>query len=158
MRLIRALRDCKQRSSTVSKKAPTASKKASPFWAQRMPGRVRERVHKNGECPRDSLWPFGPQAPAYLSGAMRVSPHSPRWLLKRPRDTPWALGACAMTTNFLVLPVRGCEIWRDRASQTHSPSQRESYSGRGGEAEIACSIQPVQGATKQRRRYAFVSA
>ena len=33
-RLIRALRDCKQRSSTVSKKAPTVSKKASPldFW------------------------------------------------------------------------------------------------------------------------------
>ena len=28
--LIRALRDCKQRSLTVSKKAPTASKKASP--------------------------------------------------------------------------------------------------------------------------------
>ena len=31
VRLIRALRDCKQRSSTVSKKAPTASKKASPI-------------------------------------------------------------------------------------------------------------------------------
>ena len=31
MRLIRALRDCKQRSLTVSKKAPTASKKLSPF-------------------------------------------------------------------------------------------------------------------------------
>ena len=30
VRLIRALRDCKQRSSTVSKKAPTVSKKASP--------------------------------------------------------------------------------------------------------------------------------
>ena len=30
MRLIRALRDCKQRSSTVSKKAPTVSRKASP--------------------------------------------------------------------------------------------------------------------------------
>ena len=29
-RLIRALRDCKQRSLTVSKKAPTVSKKASP--------------------------------------------------------------------------------------------------------------------------------
>ena len=29
--LLRALRDCKQRSLTVSKKAPTASKKASPF-------------------------------------------------------------------------------------------------------------------------------
>ena len=29
--LIRALRDCKQRSSTVSKKAPTVSKKASPL-------------------------------------------------------------------------------------------------------------------------------
>ena len=30
VRLIRALRDCKQRSSTVSKKTPTVSKKASP--------------------------------------------------------------------------------------------------------------------------------
>ena len=30
-RLIRALRDCKQRSLTVSKKAPTVSKKASPW-------------------------------------------------------------------------------------------------------------------------------
>ena len=32
VRLIRAFRDCKQRSLTVSKKAPTVSKKASPFW------------------------------------------------------------------------------------------------------------------------------
>ena len=31
MRLIRALRDCKQRRSTVSKKAPPVSKKASPL-------------------------------------------------------------------------------------------------------------------------------
>ena len=31
VRLIRALRDCKQRSLTVSKKTPTASSKASPF-------------------------------------------------------------------------------------------------------------------------------
>ena len=31
VRLIRALRDCKQRSLTVRKKAPTVSKKASPF-------------------------------------------------------------------------------------------------------------------------------
>ena len=31
VRLIRALRDCKQRSLTVSKKAATGSKKASPF-------------------------------------------------------------------------------------------------------------------------------
>ena len=30
MRLIRASRDCKQRSSTVSKKTPTVSRKASP--------------------------------------------------------------------------------------------------------------------------------
>ena len=30
MRLIRALRDCKRTSSTVSKKAPTVSRKASP--------------------------------------------------------------------------------------------------------------------------------
>ena len=32
VRLIRALRYCKQRSLTVSKKAPTVSRKASPFW------------------------------------------------------------------------------------------------------------------------------
>ena len=31
VRLVRALRDCKQRSLTVSKKAPTVSKKASPI-------------------------------------------------------------------------------------------------------------------------------
>ena len=31
MCLIRALRDCKQRSLTVSKKAPTVNKKASPL-------------------------------------------------------------------------------------------------------------------------------
>ena len=31
VRLIRALRDCKRRSLTVSKKAPTVSKKTSPF-------------------------------------------------------------------------------------------------------------------------------
>ena len=31
VRLIKALRDCKPRSSTVSKKAPTVSEKASPF-------------------------------------------------------------------------------------------------------------------------------
>ena len=36
MRLIRALRDCKQRSLTVSKKAPTVSKKASPDLLTRM--------------------------------------------------------------------------------------------------------------------------
>ena len=29
--LIRALRDCKQRGSTVSKKAPTVNRKSSPF-------------------------------------------------------------------------------------------------------------------------------
>ena len=32
MHLIRALRDCKQRSLTVSKKAPTVSKKLPPFF------------------------------------------------------------------------------------------------------------------------------
>ena len=32
MRLLRALRDCKQRSLTVSKKAPTVSKKAWPLF------------------------------------------------------------------------------------------------------------------------------
>ena len=34
VRLIRALRDCKQRSLTVSKKAPTVSKKLLPFMAR----------------------------------------------------------------------------------------------------------------------------
>ena len=32
VRLIRALRDCKQRSLTVSKKTPTVSKKRFPLW------------------------------------------------------------------------------------------------------------------------------
>ena len=41
MRLIRALRDCKQRSLTVSKKAPTVSKKLPPvhfaqFWIRKL--------------------------------------------------------------------------------------------------------------------------
>ena len=36
----------------------------------------------------------------------------------------------------MIPPVRGCEIGRDRALQSHSLSQRGSYSGRGGEAEI----------------------
>ena len=38
MRLIRALRDCKQRSLTVSKKALTVSKKASPILPKTWPG------------------------------------------------------------------------------------------------------------------------
>ena len=47
----------------------------------------------------------------------------------------------------MILRARGCEIGRDRASQSHSLSQRGSYSGRGGEQRW-CSIQPVEGATK----------
>ena len=35
-----------------------------------------------------------------------------------------------------LLPVRGCEIGRDRAFQSRSLLQRGSYSGRGAEAEI----------------------
>ena len=46
-----------------------------------------------------------------------------------------------------LLPVCACEIGRDRASQSHSLSQRTSYSGRGGEAEMV-SIQPPQAAAK----------
>ena len=41
MHLIRALRDCKQRSLTVSKKAPTVSKKASP---QKLPPHCLETI------------------------------------------------------------------------------------------------------------------
>ena len=40
VRLIRALRDCKQRSLTVSKQAPTVSKKASPVVLPRLPGEI----------------------------------------------------------------------------------------------------------------------
>ena len=40
LRLIRALRDCKQRSLTVSKKAPTVSKKASPEFVDFQPCRA----------------------------------------------------------------------------------------------------------------------
>ena len=45
VRLIRALRDCKQRSLTVSKKASTVSKKASPFLysVAGRPGRCKSR-------------------------------------------------------------------------------------------------------------------
>ena len=50
VRLIRALRDCKQRSLTVSKKAPTVSKKLPP-----RKGRSKEfqEIH-----PGDPKWPF----------------------------------------------------------------------------------------------------
>ena len=42
VRLMRALRDCKQRRLTVSKKAPTVSKKASPFFCCRFVSTVLE--------------------------------------------------------------------------------------------------------------------
>ena len=47
VRLIRALRDCKQRSSTVSKKAPTVSKKASPLDGPANRGDSRESIRPN---------------------------------------------------------------------------------------------------------------
>ena len=46
VRLIRALRDCKQRSLTVSKKAPTVSKKASP---------ISHRVCDCSHCKRSTM-------------------------------------------------------------------------------------------------------
>ena len=50
--LIRALRDCKQRSLTVSKKAPTVSKKASPnkfsFWGEILATTVYRRGRRAG--------------------------------------------------------------------------------------------------------------
>ena len=52
VRLMRALRDCKQRSSTVSKKAPTVSKKASPL----LKGSLGERVSRASRISLESLW------------------------------------------------------------------------------------------------------
>ena len=69
MRVIRALRDCKQRSLTVSKKAPTVSKKASPdfkslgLWASKMaakppPPPESKEQHRQLNCPELALWPM----------------------------------------------------------------------------------------------------
>ena len=44
VRLISAFRDCKQRNSTVSKKAPTVSEKASPPFVRGLAG----KIHSNG--------------------------------------------------------------------------------------------------------------
>ena len=50
MRLIRGLRDCKQRSLTVSKKAPTVSKKASPIFLKPWEGHFSSIWHyKNSD-------------------------------------------------------------------------------------------------------------
>ena len=51
VRLIRALRDCKQRSLAVSKKSQTVRKKASPFsvW------KPRETTRLNHDCPPFAL-------------------------------------------------------------------------------------------------------
>ena len=50
VRLIRALRDCKQRSLTVSKKAPTVSKKAFPFF---LAFSRRPRKKRTGHFPKE---------------------------------------------------------------------------------------------------------
>ena len=50
VRLIRALTDCKQRSLTVSKKAPTVSKKASPSRDGRRTSPSLEASHLNPPC------------------------------------------------------------------------------------------------------------
>ena len=47
VRLVRALRDCKQRSLTVSKKAPTVSKKASPL-VEALRAHPRAQKHSSG--------------------------------------------------------------------------------------------------------------
>ena len=49
-----------------------------------------------------------------------------------------------------LLPVCGCEIGRDRASQSYSLLQRGSYSGREVTAEIAQAFNRYKGATKDR--------
>ena len=58
VRLIRALRDCKQRSSSVSKKAPTVSKKAPPFswrifWALYLGKKSGETIRERIRRPKD---------------------------------------------------------------------------------------------------------
>ena len=66
VRLIRALRDCKQRSLAVSKKAPTASKKASPKLKGGPPDKPFERFESplrplriRQNPPRSSASPLG---------------------------------------------------------------------------------------------------
>ena len=51
VRLIRALRDCKQRSLTVSKKAPTVSKKAAPVF--QAPKRIRNMYVSQVHTPKN---------------------------------------------------------------------------------------------------------
>ena len=52
IRLVSNYKDCEQRSSTVSKKAPTVSKKASPALKWGLRPLPATRAH--------FLWPFGP--------------------------------------------------------------------------------------------------
>ena len=77
VRLIRALRDCKQRSLTVSKEAPTVSKKASPFLFFAFMGWGGVLSMSSTQGPRNhkhSSWDF-PQLsrdPPHLSGPLRL--------------------------------------------------------------------------------------
>ena len=70
MHLIRSLRDCKQRSLTVSKKAPTVSKKASPknnlhSWLSYAQWSASARLLVHVSCPQCSSLTanFGPPPP-----------------------------------------------------------------------------------------------
>ena len=51
MHLIRALKDCKQRSLSVSKKAPTVSKKTAPVKNGRPGSKNPEGVPRLGDAP-----------------------------------------------------------------------------------------------------------
>ena len=71
VRLIRALRDCLQRSSTVSKKAPTVSEKASP---NAIPAKVWAFSGKENGC-----WKISP-AFGNAPGFSPLRPPQPSWV------------------------------------------------------------------------------
>ena len=63
VRLIRALRDCKQRSSTVSEKALTVSKKASPYrnLSENFPRDLRKVSAEFPHSDSDTFWTLRPE-------------------------------------------------------------------------------------------------
>ena len=85
MHLIRALRDCKQRSLAVSKKAPTVSKKASPhpFYLSKKPPPRCDPPCKPGNPDAQCVW------------RMRVGVH------KRLAGSVW--GGCSEETGVFEI-------------------------------------------------------
>ena len=92
VRLIRALRDCKQRSLTVSKKAPTVSKNWRQIW--RVAGRESGSPELLGsprtspEVPRTSPEVFGDFPGSSLTVELNSNPEVLRKFPKLPRKFP----------------------------------------------------------------------